>query len=107
MDKAALFAPRLPEEDFEVPGVGTVRVRALTRAEALKIANQNMPVDQIERYLLACALVEPKLTENEVRQWQDVAPAGEIEPICKAIQRLSGLEEAADKAAYKSVRDEQ
>jgi hypothetical protein len=106
MDKAALFTQTLEEEDVEIPGVGTVRVRALTRSEAMKIRGREMAVDAMERYLLAAAMVQPRLTEEEVRRWQDAAPAGQLEPVCRAVQRLSGLEEAAARQAYHQFRDD-
>lgn len=104
MDKDLLLKARLPEGEHDIPGVGTVRFRALTRGEALEIVGKELPYGEMERKLLAAALLDPKLTADEVKAWQDAAPAGELEPICSAIQKLSGLEEVAAKAAYKSVR---
>lgn len=104
MDKASLFQARLPEDSYEIPGVGTVRFRALTRGEALEVVGKELPYDEMERRLLSMAMVDPKLTEDEVRQWQAASPAGELEPICSAIQALSGLEEAAAKGAYQRFR---
>ena len=99
IDKAALFAPRLPEEDHEIPGLGTVRIRSLSRTEVLGIRGKSLPVDEMERRLLAAALVAPALTEKEVGQWQAASAAGELEPVTKAIMRLSGLQEESAKEA--------
>lgn len=104
VDKAALFVNRLPEKDVEVPGVGTVRIRALSRAEVLNIRGKSFPIDEMERHLLSAALLEPKLTEGEVRKWQQASAAGELEPVTTEIMRLSGLEEAAAKEAVKQFR---
>ena len=104
MDKDLLLKARLPEGQHEIPGVGVVRFRALTRGEALEIVGKEMPYADMERRLLSAALVDPQLTEDDVKAWQDAAPAGELEPICEAIQKLSGLEEVAAKAAYQSFR---
>lgn len=104
MDKADLFRPRLPEEDVEIPG-GTVRVRGLSRLEAMDVQQAGGP-QVIERRMLALAMVDPKLTEDEVRQWQNASPASEIEPVTDAIARLSGLAPGADKETYKSFRGE-
>lgn len=101
MDKELLFTPRLSEESVEIPGVGTVRVRALSRGEALR-AQSAKGVAAIERAMLALGMVDPALTEDEVKRWQEASPAGELEPITRVIQRLSGMEAGADKAAYKS-----
>lgn len=101
MDKELLFKPRLAEEDVEIPGVGTVRVRALSRGEVLR-AQGAKGVAAIERAMLATGMVDPALTEDEAKQWQESSPAGELEPVTRVIQRLSGMEAGADKAAAKS-----
>lgn len=105
MDKEALLKPRLPEAEVEIPGVGTVRLRGLSRAEAMMIQGIK-GIDATERKLLHLALVDPVMTEAEVGQWQKSAPAGELEPVTDKVTELSGLREAAEKAAYKRVRDD-
>lgn len=100
MDKDLLFKPRLPEADVEIPGVGTVRVRALSRAEAMAVENAKGNA-AIERKLLALGLVDPKLTEAEVGQWQSAAPASELEPVSNRIAELSGLLPDSAKEAVK------
>ena len=107
MDKELLLKPRLPEDDVEIPGVGTVRVRGLSRYEVL-LAQREQPkgAGAMERVILRFGLVDPELTEDEVTQWQKASPAGELEPVTRRIQALSGMGEGADKAQYKSVRDE-
>ena len=98
MDKAALTRPRLAEENVEIPGVGVVRVRALSRAEAYKVSDREMPVDEMERILLSAALVDPVMSEQDVSEWQSAASAGELEPVVEVIQRLSGLAAKAGKS---------
>lgn len=103
MDKELLFKPRLAEEDVDVPGVGTVRVRALNRLEAMHVQGAKTPAES-DRRILALGLVDPTITEEEARRWQEASAAGEIEPVTTAIARLSGIGPGADKEAYKSVR---
>lgn len=105
ISKDALFTPRLPEEEFEITGVGAVRIRSLSRAEMLRIRGKELAVDEMERRLLAASLVAPKLTEDDVRKWQEASVAGELEPLTKAIMRLSGLEATAPKEAVQRFRD--
>jgi hypothetical protein len=105
VNKEALFAPRLPEQDVEIPGVGTIRVRALTREEALTVRGREMPVDEMERRLLEAALIAPALTKGEVRLWQQACPAGELEPVTNAILELSGMTAEAPKEEMKQFRD--
>lgn len=103
--KADLLKQRFGQEPIEIPGVGEVRIRALSRAEALELQGVELPVAEMERKLLSLALVEPKLTEAEVGEWQAASPAGELQPVVTAITRLSGLEPTAAKEAVKSFRD--
>lgn len=105
MDKELLFKPRLPEADVEISGVGTVKVRGLSRIEAMHVQAANGP-EAVERRILALGVVEPKLTEDDVRQWQKASPAGELEPVTEKIAELSGMKPGADKEAYKSFRDD-
>lgn len=113
MDKELLFAPRLPESDVEVPGLGTVRVRGLSRAEVMVVrkATDTEQMDGpralvLERKMLAAAMVDPELTEAEVGRWQQASTAGELEPVTRKIQELSGLLEGSAKEAVKTFRGE-
>jgi hypothetical protein len=113
MDKEKLLAPRadtetgLPEDDVQVPAVGTVRVRGLSRDEVIGIrkAADNDPatidgkrVLILERKMIALAMIDPELSEAEVGQWQRIAPAGELDAVTVKIQELSGMAEAATKS---------
>jgi hypothetical protein len=106
LDVGALLAERFGVVDVELPTLGgSVKVRPLTRSEALKLRGVELEVDEMERQLLALAMVEPKLTEDQVRQWQDVSPAGELEPVAETIIRISGMAQDAGKAAYADFRE--
>ncbi|GAA4681371.1 hypothetical protein [Phytohabitans rumicis] len=109
--KDRLLKPRLSEAEVEVPGVGTVRMRALSRAEVLMVrkATDDENIDgpralALERKMLATAFLDPVLTEAEVGQWQKASAAGELEHVSRKIQELSGMLEGADKAAFQGVR---
>lgn len=104
--KEALFAPRLTEEDVDVPGVGTVRVRALSRERVLAFRKRELKggAEEMERVMVAAALVAPELTEDEVGQWQAASTAGELEVVTRVISRLSGLDVEAAKEAVKRFR---
>ena len=109
LDKAALLTPRaiLSVRDVEIPNVGTVRVRALSRAEVLELNDVKPTVDDAKALLafeakfLALGLVDPALTEDEAMGWLQSAPHGEADPVVEAIRVLSGLEGRADKAAFR------
>ena len=99
MDKSLLFKPRLPEDTVDVPGVGVLRVRGLNRLEAMHVQAAKGP-EETERRILALGMVDPKLTEDEVRQWQRASAAGEIEPVSTRIAQLSGMVAESPKRAY-------
>jgi hypothetical protein len=104
MDKSQLLASRVGTEPYEIPGVGTITIRGLSREqmhEAGKHADEG--VAGMEAIMLAHGLVEPALTVDEVRQWQANSPAGEIQPIVERINVISGVAGASQKDAYKSV----
>lgn len=104
MDKELLFKPRVTEAEVEIPGVGTVRVRGLTRGQVFAMQQKEGTAAQ-ERVMLAFGMVDPQVTEAEAGRWQEASPAGELEPVTLRIQELSGLAEGADKAAVQSFRD--
>ncbi len=105
IDKAALLANTrvLPHETVEVPGVGEVEVRGLSRAEVVQMQGCGS-ADAMEDAVIAAGLVEPKLTADEVRQWRQAASSDEVRPVSDAILRLSGLVEGSSTAAERRFR---
>ena len=106
--KAALLAPRTgagATRTVTVNGVD-VTVRALTRQEILTAqkTHDGSDVAAIECAMLALALVDPVMTPEEVATWQEVSPAGELEPVTDALSELSKINIGAAKETYKSVR---
>lgn len=106
VDKAALLAKRgLGTQTVTVGDVGEVVVRGLSRAEVLSLQSVGeIDAAEMERRLVSLAMVDPKLTEEEVGEWQQVAAAGDLEPISDAIQQLSGLAVKAVKAEMQRFR---
>lgn len=104
MDKAALLAKRLPEADLELPGVGVVRLRGLSRAEV--VASNDLTSEQRELRWLHLAFVDPVMTEDEVQQWREAVPHAEVELVAEKLAELSGMAETSVKDATKSASDE-
>lgn len=102
VDKAALLARRLGEGEHEIPGFGTVRFRGLSRAEVLALRELS-DVQAADRKLVAAALVDPALTEDEVKIWQENSHPSEIEDLTTAIINLSGLGVGAAKSGVPGV----
>lgn len=103
IDREAFLKHRLGERTVELPGVGMVRVRGLSRQEVFEIQKLK-DTEAMERRVVFCALVEPKLSEEDVAAWYENAPAGEIDLIVTPIQELSGLAEGAAKSGVSAVR---
>jgi hypothetical protein len=104
MDKDAFLKVRLPERSVEIPGVGTVRVRGLTRAEAVEAKRAGDDVAALEQKIIFFGLVDPPLSESEVESWYSSAPAGEVDLIVNTIVDISALEEGAPKSGVPEVR---
>jgi hypothetical protein len=94
----------LPEDDVEVPSMGTVRVRGLSRDEVFG-TQQISSTAARERKVLALAMISPRMTEAQAGKWQLVSPAGEIEPVTDKIHELSGLAEGASKSGVPADGD--
>lgn len=100
MDKNALTASRLPTDQIEIPGVGAITVRGLSRFELLlagKLADDKGTAS-MEQHMLSMAMVDPEMSVKDVEAWQKASPAGEMAPIVALVNRLSGVGQGADKS---------
>ena len=105
ISKEQLLKARLPEQEVLVDG-GSLRIRGLSRAEAARLARFKADPDAGEVWLLTVAIVDPQLSEDEVRTWMQSAPNDEVTAVLDAVFEISGLKEAALKAAAKRFRNE-
>jgi len=89
-----------------IPGVGTITVRAITRFEQMVFSKAAAgDVTVFDRKQLAAALIDPELSEDEVGRWMEAAPAGEISIIVGIIGELSGTDrevKALQREAFRS-----
>lgn len=105
VDKAALLGGRaFGVTAVPIPGMGIIKIRPLSRAEALKMYGQELKAAEMEQVVIALACVEPTFTRGEVAQWQASSAAGEMIIIVNAILELSGMDIGAGKVAYKQFR---
>lgn len=105
VDKAALLGGRaFGVTSVPIPGMGVIKIRPLSRAEALEAYGKQMEAAQMEQVLLSKACVEPTFTQAEIAQWQASSAAGEMVIIVDAILELSGMDIGRGKAAYKTFR---
>ncbi len=103
VSKEQLLASRLPEDDLGIPGLGTVRVRALSRAEVRDKLSKAGRSDTAawEALWLSMSLVDPPLTPEEAAQWRESATAFELELVTAKLGELSALTKQAAKDMYK------
>lgn len=91
---------RLTQGDHQLDDGTWVRIRALSRAEVLRI--QTIGKDkaaELERHTVAAGLVIPRMTVEQVTVWQGNDPAGgDIGRLMEAIRDLSGLGPGAAKS---------
>lgn len=103
-----LTSVELEEDDVELPGGRLVRVRELSRAEVLRIRKENGDdALKIERATLVAAMVNPRMTPDEVAAWQRKSGVNkDIGKVQQRIQELSGMFEGADKSNVVSHGDD-
>ena len=99
MDKERLLKRVFPTADFEIPGVGVVKLRGLSRGEVLEMNDRQPNPIEFDRFVLSRTMVDPKMTEDEVGEWQKVALPNEIGRVVEEVLKLSGLQPGADKSS--------
>ena len=96
----------LDEADVYLPGQGKkVRIRALTRDEAIKIAEATKGRDR-ECKMISWSLVDPELNYQQVDRWLQRSAAGDAQVLADAIAELSGLGAGARKEETQRFRGE-
>lgn len=104
VDKELLLKRRGNEATVQIDGVGEVRVRGLSRGEVFAMQEAKGTQAQ-EARIVHYGLVDPQMTEAEVREWQNNSPAGEMQDVVAKIQELSKLTDSAAKEAMTTFRD--
>ena len=106
VDKAALLSgAAFGVVDFPVPGFGVIKIRPLSRAQAMAVHGRDLDAAEMEQVLVAAACVEPAFTPAEVREWQAHSTAGgPLFSLVNKILEISGMEIGAGKAAYQRFR---
>lgn len=99
MDKTKLLSDRVINTtgEHEIPGVGVIKFRALSRLEMIKGGEIEGVLEQ-ERFILSHAMLDPVLSAEDVAAWQASSPPGEINEIATKINSLSGIKQGAGKS---------
>jgi hypothetical protein len=100
MDKATLLTRRIPEGDVEIDGLGTVKVRGMSRYELIHASRIREEKGDLaaERFILAACMVVPALGEDDVAEWQKASLGPEINIVAMKVNELSGTAQGADKS---------
>lgn len=96
-----LTTPRTgDEEDYDLPGVGKLRVRGLSRGEFLIAQERHGDnMTKQEQYILSRCVIKPEgVTEAVVAKWQKASGISEINELAKFINEISGIGKGADKS---------
>lgn len=105
IEREAFLKATTSSEVIALPSLGDVRVRGLTRAEAVGLQDVKDNPRALECRIIALGLVEPALSAADVEAWYESADAGHTDLIVDAVQRLSGLGKGADKSGVSGVRN--
>lgn len=112
-EKNDLFRVELAQATVELDRGGRtvpIVVQALTRGQFFRIKEAGLSTALSERKILALAMVDPPMNEEDVATWQEASHANEMEHVVEVVMKLSGFGdkdmESAKRAAYKSVRGE-
>ena len=90
----------MPEDDVKVEGLGLVRVRGLSRDEAIRTQTDAGTL-ATEQLMLSYGMVRPTMTVAQAARWQKSSLANVIEPVSRRIGELSGMLDSSAKEIVK------
>lgn len=107
IDKELFLKARIPERVVDIPDVGEVRLRGLTRAEAKRVQELLQPEskEDADAVMLSLCMVQPEISPSEAAAWLEEASLQEASLLLAACLDLSGLTEEAAKKTYEQFRD--
>lgn len=106
VDVNALTSQRaLKTEEISLEGIGTIKVRALTRAESHEVSDAKTEVDK-EKTILRWGMVDPEMSYQDVDNWMAAAPADQLQLVTLTISHLSGMLDGEGKQMYERFRAE-
>jgi hypothetical protein len=96
ISKEELLTRKLRAETVPLPSGDEVRVRGLTRAEALRTAECE-DTAEMEVMGLHLGMLEPSLTLDEAKQWQREGLAADVQAAARRISELSNMDPSGGK----------
>lgn len=105
IDKNKLIADRVINRTavIEIEGVGKIKIRALSRMELIRSFDIPTADGEQERFVISSAMVEPAMSPDDVKAWQEASPGYEMNYVASKINELSGLRKGADKSGVPEV----
>jgi hypothetical protein len=100
-----LASASVPTEDYDMPRVGLIKLKGLTRQESLEVGQAKNLVEQ-DRLLIMHGIAEPKLNYKDVETLSATMSSGTLEEITQAIARLSGMLKESGRQAMDDFRPE-
>jgi hypothetical protein len=79
----------LPSKTITLPSGSKLKLRGLSRGEALRMASLGEDASAIETLLIEYAA---EVSEDEAKQWHNEAPSGDVQAVVEAVINLSGLD---------------
>lgn len=98
LSREEILARKTGRKTVQLPDGGEVSIRALTRDEVYKAEEQKSRGDR-DNFIVSKALLDPKLSAEDVAAWGENGAAGDITVILEAVAELSGLKQGADKSS--------
>lgn len=81
---------------------GQVKIRALTRDEAIAMHERETTADK-DNYMISVGMTDPKLSEEDVAAWAANDAAGDLSAVSEGIAIISGMTPKSPKEATKST----
>jgi hypothetical protein len=100
LTREQILARKVGHGVAELPGGGTVAIRALTRDEVLEMQQlEGASLADRDNFLCSKGMTDPVMSVEDVAAWAAAGAAGDIVAITEAVARLSGLAEGAGKSS--------
>lgn len=104
LTREEILAKATGGEVVTLPSGGQVKVRGLSRDEALGVQDREGTAAR-DNYVIATGMLEPKLSEDDVAAWGLLeGAAGDLVVVSQTISRLSGMSEGAGKSGPPAPR---
>jgi hypothetical protein len=103
LTREEILAKTRGEETVELKSGGSVRVRGLSRNEALAVQECEGTAAR-DNLMISLGMIEPKLSVEDVAAWADAGSAGDAADVGETIGQLSGFREGAGKSGVSRSR---